>query len=310
MYIESDRKLRSLGEIDCKPTLEYYEHETENALPHEVVAVKQEEVYVESFKLETDDDSRKSENSLVDERPFVVITEQKPVDCKKEKKKKRLVSLWECFACHKTYKSVKTVRKHSKTCQKLQRGQSKVANKHLEQHNGMKFLCNICGKCLSNRNNLTKHHKTVHLKEKNYPCPTCEKRYDSSYRLRIHQNSHTGIRPYSCTLCTLTFLRTSALSRHKKTVHKQGELYECNICFRKFNVAYNMRAHMVTHTGIKPHVCQFCKTDFTRKYKLVSHLLEVHGYSPPNESIKEPLSRTRDALTFHIDKAETNSDLI
>lgn len=305
MYVESDRKLRSLNETDCKPTVESFEFETENTLPHEVVAVVKKEVYVESFKVEADDDdSRENLHSTSEQGPSAYIAGSNLVDCKIGKKQKRLRSVWECFACHRTYKSIKTVKRHSKICRRTdaQPTVAKVSyyqkntnnqfvcdlcNKcfttrqsvyaHIQKHIGQKFLCNICGKCLSNRNNLTKHHKTVHLKEKNYHCTTCEKRFDSSYRLRIHQNSHQNIREFGCPLCPQRFLTSSALSRHKKTVHKQGVLYECNVCFRKFNIAYNMRAHMVTHTGIKPHICQYCKADFQRKHKLVTHLKEVHG---------------------------------
>lgn len=306
MYVESDRKLRSLNEIDCKPIVDSYEFESEQTLPLEVVAVVKKEVFADSFKVEADDDdSRENDNSTSDQQPSAIIERTKPVNCASEKKQKRLVgSAFECFACHRTYKSIKTVRRHSRICRRTE-SQPKVAKPsyyqrdtnnqfvcdlcgkcfttrqsvyaHIQKHVGPKFLCNICGKCLSNRNNLTKHHKTVHLKEKNYQCTTCDKRYDSSYRLRIHQNSHENIRLFGCTLCYQRFITSSALSRHKKTVHKQGELYECNICFRKFNVAYNMRAHMVTHTGIKPHICQYCKADFQRKHKLVTHLKEVHG---------------------------------
>lgn len=305
MFLESDRKLKSLNETDCKPSLDAFEFETGNVLPHEVVTVVKDELYVEPFKCETDDNYREIPNSTTTSQRHA-INEPKDVNCEKEKKRKRFVSMWECFACHRTYKSIKTVRKHSKTChllkpQSVERTKGKyykkIANNefvcdfcpektftsrqsvyaHIQKHRSQKYLCNICGKCLSDRNNLTKHHKTVHLKEKNYQCSTCEKRYDSSYRLRIHENSHKGIRLFGCPLCSQRFITTSALSRHKKTVHKQGELYECNVCFRKFNVAYNMRAHMVTHTGIRPHNCQYCKADFQRKHKLVAHVKEVHG---------------------------------
>ncbi len=303
MYVESDRKLKSFNEeTECKPILESYE--CDNILPHEVVAVvKREDCVMESLKLEVEDDlSRKNASGSCEQRSLL-IKNRNAVAARKEKPSKRSVSVWECFACHKTYKASKTVRRHSKVCNLLE-APAKVTKEryyhkneknefacdscgkcftsrqsvyaHIQRHIGQKVLCNICGKCFSNRNNLTKHHKTVHLKEKNYQCSTCEKRYDSSYRLRIHQNSHNGIRLFACPLCPQSFITTSALSRHKKTVHKQGELYECNVCFRKFNVAYNMRAHMVTHTGIKPHNCQYCKADFLRKHKLVAHLKEVH----------------------------------
>lgn len=315
MYVESDRKLRSLSETDRKPILETYDYDGDGFLPHEIVAVVKKEdcaESVKSLKSETDDDLRKCPSSSSASPPVDVKPDT--VGDKLQKKRKRLVSQWECFACHKTYKSVKTIRKHSRACSLPTESQGSPVKKerlyhnnqsnefvcdlcgkcfssrravysHVQKHTGQKVLCNICGKCFSNRNNLTKHHKTVHLKEKNYQCPTCQKRYDSSYRLRIHQNAHAGIRLFSCPLCPQSFITSSALSRHKKTVHKQGELYECNVCFRKFNVAYNMRAHMVTHTGIKAHICQYCKADFHRKHKLVAHMKEVHklDWPQPND---------------------------
>ncbi|XP_037051509.1 zinc finger protein 271-like [Bradysia coprophila] len=312
MYVESDRKLRALNETDCKPNLESYDFDGDSFLPHEIVAVVKKEDCAESLKSETDDDFQKRPSSSSTSPP--IDAKPNAEDDKLRKKRKRFVSQWECFACHKTYKSIKTIRKHSRACCLQIESQGSPLKKerlyhnnqsnefvcdlcgkcfpnrravysHIQKHTGQKVLCNICGKCFSNRNNLTKHHKTVHLKEKNYQCPTCEKRYDSSYRLRIHQNAHAGIRLFGCSLCPQSFITSSALSRHKKTVHKQGELYECNVCFRKFNVAYNMRAHMVTHTGIKPHICQYCKADFHRKHKLVSHMKEVHklDWPQPND---------------------------
>lgn len=318
MYVESDRKLRTLHETDYKPTLESHEFDGDQVLPHDfLVAVVKREDFSEPFAtMDSDDDSQMNPSSSCDKRSVAIIDshDSKPLDSKIRRRCKRSVSAWECFECHKTYKSLKTIRKHSKQCNQL-KSEAKLAKgrfyhknesnefvcdvcskcfatrqsiyAHIQRHIGQKVLCNICGKCFSNRNNLTKHHKTVHLKEKNYQCPTCEKRYDSSYRLRIHQNAHQGIRLFACPLCPQSFITSSALSRHKKTVHKQGELYECNVCFRKFNVAYNMRAHMVTHTGIKPHICQYCKADFHRKHKLVAHLKEVHKLEYTEWPVKE-----------------------
>lgn len=63
---------------------------------------------------------------------------------------------------------------------------------HIRKHNGQKALCGICGKFLSDKNNLNKHHQSVHLKQKKHSCHLCDKRYDSTYRLKIHLNSHKG----------------------------------------------------------------------------------------------------------------------
>lgn len=219
--------------------------------------------------------------------------------------KKANISIWECYKCHIEFKTMQELKMHNNRCRPSpinggnikykgnyrinENGQficnlcdsifrsRKSVYDHIRQHSGQKFLCNICGRFLSSRNNLTKHYRTVHLKEKKYRCLVCEKRYDSSYRLRIHKNAHEGIRQFDCKLCSRNFLTSSSLSRHKKTVHNQGQLYSCTICYRKFNVAYNMRIHMATHTGIHPHICCHCNAGFHRKRKLELHVKEVHG---------------------------------
>lgn len=219
---------------------------------------------------------------------------------------------WECFKCHSEWLSFQSFNAHHKACHLMDLKGNSAGNHvenqkfkgnyhinsddefvcnlcsstfqtrmsvydHIRKHSGLKFLCHLDGKWFSSRNNLAKHHRTVHLKEKNYQCNVCQKRYDSSYRLRIHQNSHQGIRQFGCTICPRDFLTSSSLARHKKTVHSQDEPFCCNICLRKFNIAYNMKMHMATHTGIRQHICSHCNADFHRKRKLDLHMKDVHN---------------------------------
>lgn len=151
-------------------------------------------------------------------------------------------------------------------------------NGHIRSHTDEKALCNMCGKSFSSRNNLSKHHKTVHLKEKNFQCHVCENRYDSSYRLKIHLNRHQGIRQFVCKFCNNRFMTTSALERHKKTMHSDTpRVHVCSICSKGFKVAENLRAHLTTHTGFRGHICVHCGAEFTRKTKLDVHIEESHG---------------------------------
>lgn len=311
MYVESDRKLRTIlkpnitdavintnddeiESIKCEVSSEWncstclHQFTTENSLKtHENQCDK---ILLKAKKV---DENRESNANNLKCMQIVIGVEQSNV------------TIWECYKCHIEFKTMRTLKTHSGRCEMAQFAGRKTKYKgnyhinddgqficnlcngtfrsrtsvydHIRQHSGQKFLCNICGRFLSSRNNLTKHYRTVHLKEKNYQCSACEKRYDSSYRLRIHQNSHDGIRQFNCKLCSRNFLSSSSLARHRRTVHSQGEEYSCPICLRKFNIAYNMRIHMHTHSGIRPHICGHCNAGFHRKIKLQLHLKEVHG---------------------------------
>ena len=55
--------------------------------------------------------------------------------------------------------------------------------------------------------------------EKKFVCKTCDKRFASIYHLRIHENIHTGARPYQCDHCGSDFNQPSALKTHINRIH-------------------------------------------------------------------------------------------
>lgn len=215
---------------------------------------------------------------------------------------------WKCVLCQQIFDSKKELREHKqdvhtklnrlKRNYRINENSEFVCNlcsdvfptrrsiyEHVRKHNG-KALCNICGKLLSDRNNLNKHHQSVHLKQRKYSCSMCDKRYDSSYRLNIHINSHKGIRNYSCTLCTSKFISRAALTRHLKTIHTDEKKYVCEICFKGFKLANKLKTHMFVHTGIYEHPCDQCEKGFRQKSKLVHHIKESHAVAKESISIQ------------------------
>lgn len=148
---------------------------------------------------------------------------------------------------------------------------------HVRRHAESKALCNVCGKWLSSRNNLSKHYRAVHLNEKKFECPICHHRFTSSFRLKNHINSHQGIRAYSCKICPNKFFTSSAAKRHMQTVHTNEKKYQCTVCGKAFNRNTNLKAHMFAHTGKYEHNCSRCGSGFRRKNKLVQHMELCRG---------------------------------
>mmetsp|Transcript_20540 Transcript_20540/g.33349 ORF Transcript_20540/g.33349 Transcript_20540/m.33349 type:complete len:228 (+) Transcript_20540:111-794(+) len=57
------------------------------------------------------------------------------------------------------------------------------------------------------------------LKKNRHTCSCCTKWFKTKYRLRRHQRSHTGTRPFACDLCLASFRQKPHLKGHMKAMH-------------------------------------------------------------------------------------------
>ena len=61
-------------------------------------------------------------------------------------------------------------------------------------------------------------------------CEYCGKIFVNLSNLTVHRRSHTGEKPYRCTVCDYTTAQSSKLTRHKK-IHFKQRCNLCNDCF-------------------------------------------------------------------------------
>lgn len=79
--------------------------------------------------------------------------------------------------------------------------------------------CPDCGKQYTNKFNMKRHYALSHLREQKYVCELCGKSLSSKQNYQEHVYTHTGEKPFVCRLCGVRYRQCSQLSVHKR-VHK------------------------------------------------------------------------------------------
>lgn len=194
----------------------------------------------------------------------------------------------ECTECNKHYTSRKGLLRH------------------IQVHEGKKYLCDICPKKFYRREHL-KIHVAKHNMIKPYKCTRCTKRFIKEDQLTNHLSKHD--RPFKknketdsskrflCEICSKSFTQSTTLIAHLRA-HNGIKPYVCEVCSRPFTTNAYLKMHMRTHTQERPYICQYCSRAFARADTLANHLTSHTGeakyhckYCPKNfrrlKSLKE-----------------------
>lgn len=85
-----------------------------------------------------------------------------------------------------------------------------------------RFRCSVCGRCFSQRYNLNRHRRVVHLKQRPYRCPLCPTAWQQRDHLKKHLRvMHDAVAPRVCTECGRTFRAADTLAAHTRVCEGQ-----------------------------------------------------------------------------------------
>ncbi|OCH84736.1 hypothetical protein OBBRIDRAFT_815353 [Obba rivulosa] len=122
-------------------------------------------------------------------------------------------------------------------------------------------------------------HLQSHTGHRPFQCTVCAQNFSEAATLAQHMRRHTQEKPYVCDHpgCGKAFAITGALTIHKRT-HNGNKPFKCTFCDKTFAESSNLSKHLRTHTGVRPYPCTEpgCNKAFARPDQLQRHM-KVHG---------------------------------
>ncbi|KAI0763800.1 hypothetical protein BD413DRAFT_606495 [Trametes elegans] len=146
-----------------------------------------------------------------------------------------------------------------------------------------------CEKSFTSCDTLTEHIASTHIGSgrAHYDCywEGCgrngENGFASKQKISRHMQSHTGHRPFQCTVCQQNFSEAATLAQHMRR-HTQEKPYVCDFpgCGKAFAIAGALTIHKRIHNGSKPFKCTYCDRAFSESSNLSKHLRTHTGARP------------------------------
>ncbi|XP_069776859.1 zinc finger protein 407 [Narcine bancroftii] len=210
-----------------------------------------------------------------------------------------------CLLCGKSFYTVSNLHQHLASV-----GHQKMEQESVEElpEGGATFKCVKCSTPFDSEQDLFVHIKQKHeemLREVNKyivedteqincerqenrgnVCKYCGKVCKSSNSLAFlaHIRTHTGSKPFRCTLCNFATAQLGDARNHVKR-HLGVREYKCHMCGWAFVMKKHLSTHLLGKHGIgtpkeRKFVCEICDRTFTEKWALTNHKKLHMGQKP------------------------------
>ncbi|XP_078072989.1 zinc finger protein 407 isoform X2 [Mustelus asterias] len=167
-------------------------------------------------------------------------------------------------------------------------------------------VCKYCGKVCKSSNSLAfLAHIRTHTGSKPFRCTLCNFATAQLGDARNHVKRHLGVREYKCHICGWAFVMKKHLSTHLLGKHGIGTPKErkfvCEICDRTFTEKWALTNHKKLHMGEKPFKCTWltCHYSFLTASAMRDHFRTHTGEKSFLCDLCGFAGGTRHALTKH-----------
>ncbi|XP_069103353.1 zinc finger protein 184-like isoform X2 [Argopecten irradians] len=187
-----------------------------------------------------------------------------------------LLSSLRCHHCKISFKDKHELYCHAvshrtfkcETCGKVLASAGSLKKHRIIAHSDQRdFICELCGKWYKTQQCVNQHIRKVHINSKPatdtdgpFPCPKCDKVFDSKRLLTKHKYNHKD-RSTACPVCSKCFSGRGEMLYHLKHVHSDARNYVCDICQRAYKTNSSLREHHKQHHEGREgwrHACQYC----------------------------------------------------
>ena len=155
---------------------------------------------------------------------------------------------------------------------------------HIYTHtDGKVHKCGRCQKSFNSTYLLDVHEKTHNKAQMGHQCGECGKKFTSDHFLKKHMEYHVGgSTSYKCQYCTMVFTSKSYWREHEVSHLKEAVNYfRCMLCSQKFITKKDLSQHLLTHTDVRWHRCKQCPRSFKS-----AHLLALHEKNHAEAALK------------------------